>query len=94
MTKLWSNQKIDSCNICVNYPALSSLLGCKKCIKEDLALQKLIEEDCMDNGMSLCPTCKGEGIVIQTGALGNLVYQTCPKCHGEGYIKCPHLEKK
>lgn len=94
LTKLWSDQKIDTCNLCVNYQALSSFLDCDKCLKEDLALQKLIEEDCLENGMSLCEICKGEGIIIRTGALGNLVYQTCHKCHGEGYVPCPHLEKK
>lgn len=94
LTQLWKKQSIDTCNLCVNYQALSSMLDCEKCLKEDLVLQKLIEEDCLENGMSLCEICKGEGIVIRTGALGNLVYQTCHKCHGEGYIPCPHLEKK
>lgn len=93
LNKIWENKKIDSCNLCIDYPALNSVLNCTKCVKENVALQKLIEEECMDNGMSLCSLCKGEGIIIRIGSLGNLVYQTCHKCHGEGYIPCPHLKK-
>lgn len=93
LSKIWQTKKIDTCQLCIDYSALSVLLSCDKCLKENTALQKLIEEECMDNGMALCSLCKGEGIIIRIGSLGNLVYQTCHKCHGEGYIPCPHLQK-
>ncbi|MCP4520298.1 MAG: hypothetical protein GY827_01155 [Cytophagales bacterium] len=94
LKEIWSKKKIDKCRLCVEYPALSEILDCKECIQEDIALKQKIKEDCLENGMALCDVCEGEGILMRTGPLGNVLYRTCHKCHGEGYIPCPHLKKK
>ena len=45
-----------------------------------------------DSDKVLCPVCKGSGVVVLKGNLGN-VYKTCPYSGGEGYLSCDEYNK-
>lgn len=38
--------------------------------------------------LTICPTCKGKGIVYEGGLLGGYSKKPCPNCKGTGKL-CP-----
>lgn len=51
---------------------------------------------CKGGGKIICPTCMGEGVVIQRNVFNANEYRSCHKCNGAGVLVCPvcHGEKE
>ena len=48
--------------------------------------------DCDQYPFVVCPVCKGEGVIIQNGALGSSVYKPCQYCDESGKMKCDNYK--
>ena len=44
--------------------------------------------DCEQYPYVKCPVCNGDGVVIEPGRLGSLVYRSCPYSDESGRMKC------
>lgn len=45
------------------------------------------EVDCGPSGKVTCPVCQGRGVIIESGAFGN-IYKTCPYSDQHGQLTC------
>ena len=48
--------------------------------------------NCAQTPFIVCPVCKGEGIVIQGGALGSTIYKPCKHCEESGRMTCENYK--
>lgn len=48
--------------------------------------------NCAQTPFIVCPVCKGEGIVIQGGALGSTIYKPCEHCKESGRMTCENYK--
>ena len=44
--------------------------------------------DCASIPFVVCPVCQGEGVIIQSGALGSTIYKPCLHCKESGKMSC------
>lgn len=49
--------------------------------------------DCSENPYVRCPVCQGEGVIVEPGKLGSLVYKTCPFSDDSGRMTCDDYYK-
>lgn len=43
---------------------------------------------CKGNGLTTCPKCTGNGVLISLNSLGGRQYQSCDLCDSKGYLTC------
>lgn len=55
--------------------------------KDSQLLSSNYDIDCGPTGKVICPVCRGDHVVIKTGAFGDQ-YQTCPYCNEHGILTC------
>ncbi|MGB3588417.1 MAG: hypothetical protein WBA23_17840 [Tunicatimonas sp.] len=60
-------------------------------VKENLAKPQRI--DCSTTPFILCPVCKGSGVLIEQGTLGNAIYRSCPYSDDSGRMTCEDYQK-
>lgn len=48
--------------------------------------------NCTETPLIVCPVCKGEGVIIQSGALGSTIYRPCKHCKESGRMTCENYK--
>lgn len=49
--------------------------------------------DCNATPYVLCPVCRGSGVLIEQGSLGNAIYRSCPYSDESGRMTCENYQK-
>ncbi|BDD09678.1 hypothetical protein FUAX_21100 [Fulvitalea axinellae] len=62
------------------------LIACEMCDEEGFVIGNC--QRCSGAGNIMCPTCKGEGVVISKASNGENSYKDCDNCKQKGFIQC------
>ncbi len=84
--KLLNRLNPDFCNKCEGTGFKVVKIDCEKC--SGVGHTEVDCPFCSGKGINKCRTCGGDGVLKQTGKMGQMTFQNCPPCGGNGHTTC------